>query len=130
MDDLIIKIICTIPSVLWIGFLIWKCPPFHVFSLSLDAPMIAPNTKLKEEINKLGKELNNMGCTIDQMTEMTSTIDKLSSPLVYKGACDTLPSLDDLKLYEDGDVITIGDKQYLYDNDTWISIGDPEDVAY
>ena len=64
------------------------------------------------------------------MWEISHKMDTICWPMTYKGNLGTLPSLDDLKLFEDGDVITVGDKQYLYDNDMWILIGDPEDVAH
>ena len=123
MDDLVIKIICTIPFALWIGFLIWECLPSNMLRRCFsDETRIAYEVEFGEEIHKLSKEIDTMSCTMFQMTELTNKLDKLSSPLVYKGACDTLPSLDDLKLHEDGDVITIGDKEYLYDNDEWVPI--------
>lgn len=57
---------------------------------------------------------------MNQITELCGGLDRMYvSKLMYKGTRDTLPSLDDLKLFELGDVITIGDEQYLYVGDTW-----------
>lgn len=97
MDSSLLKIICTLPIAVWVGYLVWD-----VFS------------------EVFGKTSDDIGVNMNHITELCVGLDKMStSTLIYKGTRDTLPSLDDLKLYELGDVITVGDKQYLYVGDAW-----------
>ncbi len=56
------------------------------------------------------------------MLDIVDKTNAICQPMAYKDNLDPLPSLDDLKLYEDGDVITVGDKEYLYTNSEWMPI--------
>lgn len=58
------------------------------------------------------------------MADITTATAGLAGALHWKGTQEMLPDGDDKNTYKQGDVITVGTKEYAYDGETWQELGD------
>lgn len=88
--------------------------------------------KLTERVSKNETDISEQGETITTLTgDINSLKDKVrnvTSPMNFKGKKDVLP-IADITDYNVGDVIVVGNKEYVFDssltgNNKWIELGD------
>lgn len=62
-----------------------------------------------------------------RITELESKIVGISGALHFKGVVDSLP--EDVSGYADGDVIIVGNKEYLFNNGEFVEFGDVDAIS-
>lgn len=82
------------------------------------------NSKLSEEVGKLQKADSVLG---DRVTSLESGISGLSGAMHFKGVENTVP--EDLIDYNDGDVIIVGNKEYVFNDGNFVEFGDVTNEA-
>ncbi len=50
---------------------------------------------------------------------LPTKVNSMPTTVRYLGSKYKLPDLEDLKLYTDGDIISVGAKEYIYDDEEW-----------
>lgn len=89
------------------------------------AELAGADTTLQNNINAEAKTREDADkAQVERIAALEGTITGLSGAMHFKGVKNEIPSGDALASYADGDVIIVGDKEYVFNEGKFVEFGD------